>query len=97
MLERDIKNQIKDLFDTMGIFNYPISQGKRSHRGLPDRIFHYQGRPWYLEIKRPGEKLTPSQIKFRDQCSRDGVQYFVVCSVSDIHVLVQDIRRGGYL
>ncbi len=91
--ENDIKAQVKDLLAIKGIFNYPLLQGMASYPGLPDRVMHYQGKVVYLEIKRPGGKLSKYQEKFRDQCRADGIPYWVVVDIEELDAVMQAERE----
>jgi hypothetical protein len=33
-------------------------------RGIPDLMVHWSGRCIWMEVKRPGEKLTPDQVEW---------------------------------
>lgn len=82
--ETDIKNDIKKHLGLRRIFNYPIAAGPLSVPGLPDRVMHYQGEVIYLEVKKPGGKLSAPQEAFSDQCKADGITYLVVRSVHEL-------------
>lgn len=45
----------------------------------------------YLEIKKPGGKLSEAQLEFQAQCIRDGIgeNYWVVHSVTELDVLLR--------
>jgi len=50
--------------------------------GWPDlTIITPMGRVVFLEIKRAGEKLSPSQVAFRDECLSRGIPFACVESV----------------
>lgn len=57
VLESRIEDELSRL---CGKFN--IYQHKNTGRnGIPDRLLIYDGRCWFLELKRPGEKPTELQ------------------------------------
>ena len=82
--ETMVKQQVKDYLAFKKIFNYPLTQGIASYKGIPDRIMHYQGRVIYLEIKTPTGKMSEKQYDFRRQCNEDGVDYYVIRSIDDL-------------
>ena len=82
--ENDVKRQVKDYLAARGIFNFFLLQGMGAYKGVPDRIAHINGVAHYLEIKKPGGKLSPHQIAFRDQCERDGVPYHEIYCIEDL-------------
>ena len=86
--ETGIKNMVKDYLAIKGIYNYPILQGLGAHRGVPDRIMHYQDRVHYLEIKVPGGKLSEYQEAFRLHCAEDNIPYHVITSLEDLQAIV---------
>lgn len=57
---------------------------KHSRRGVPDIIVIRKGTVIFLEVKRPGGKLSPDQEDFKDDCIRESVQYHVVTSIDDV-------------
>ena len=86
--ETHIKQQIKMLLGHLGIFNYHLLQGMGAYKGVQDRVMHYKGRVIYLEIKKPGGKMSIHQIGFEAQCKEDGVDYFVVSSTEELEALL---------
>ena len=82
--ETDLKQQLKDYLSVKGIFNYHLLQGIGSYKGIPDRILHYGGRVIYLEIKKPGGKLSKYQVVFEQQCCLDDIRYVVVHSLEEL-------------
>jgi hypothetical protein len=61
-----------------------------TRRGWPDfQIFHADGRCAFLEVKRPGGRLSPDQQRIADHMKRAGHRFEVVDSVeAAISVLV---------
>jgi hypothetical protein len=57
---------------------------KYTMRGLPDIIVIHEG--WFigLEVKRPGQRLSPDQKEFEDRCKETGAEYYLVRSVDDL-------------
>jgi len=96
--EAEIKRQVKDFLAIKGIFNFPLTQGMASYRGLPDRVMHLKdkdgsrARVVYLEIKREGGKLSEHQLAFKEQCLRDGIDYFVVQKLEDLLEIIEEVK-----
>lgn len=62
--------------------------------GVPDRIVLFPGgRMGFVELKAPGKKLRPLQMRRMAQLSRLGVLVFVVDEVEQIDEVLQKI--GG--
>jgi hypothetical protein len=51
--------------------------------GHSDLVVYKGGNAWFLEIKRPGGKLSAAQQRFADACGRYGMPYHVVTSTED--------------
>ena len=55
-----------------------------SHRGVSDRIVCLQGQTWFVELKRPGGRLSPLQKIFAAEMERLGQNYTVLSSQMEI-------------
>ena len=84
LTEGQIKGQIKAYLAVRHIFNYHNLQALGSYKGLPDRTMQLNGKVVYLEIKKPGAELTPSELAFQEQCERDRVPYWVIRDVDEL-------------
>lgn len=82
--ESFIKKAIKDYFDKMGWFHFPLLQGLGSYKGLPDIIACKDGKTLFIEVKtETGEQTIPQQ-RFQRNIQRVGCHYIVARSVCDI-------------
>lgn len=91
--ETDLKGQIKDLLAIKHIFSYPNLQGLGNYPGLPDRVLHVGGRVIYLEVKKPGQKLSLAQREFKEQCEFDRISYWVISSLEELEEQLQDYPK----
>jgi len=82
--ENDIKRQVKNYLDIKGYFHFHILQGLGAFRGIPDMIAIRKGRVIFLEIKKPGGKLSEHQQRFKETMERVGGEYYVVRSLEEI-------------
>ncbi len=87
ILEKDLKNQIKNYLNIKHIFNYGILQGLGAYKGLPDRVMHFNG-VVYLEVKLPKGKLSEAQEEFKRQCVEDKIPYFIIRNLEDLIEIV---------
>ena len=55
-----------------------------SHRGVSDRIVCLQGQTWFVELKRPGGRLSPLQRVFAAEMERLGQRYACLSSREEI-------------
>lgn len=85
ILEKDVKAAIKDLLDKMAIWNFPLTAGIGSYRGLPDRMAIYCNKVYAIEIKRPGGHQSPRQRDFQKLWEQNyGKTYILAFSVDDV-------------
>lgn len=61
--------------------------------GVPDRLcLLHQGRILFVEVKAPGEKLRPIQIKRKKQLEQLGFKVFVLDSEEKIKEVINEIQ-----
>ena len=89
--ETHIKQHCKKLLAIKHVFNYHLLQGVGSYKGVPDRILHYKNKVVYLEIKKPGGKMSPAQLIFKAQCEEDGVTYWCVSDIVELDKLLEEL------
>lgn len=66
---------------------------KYSLKGLPDIVVLYNGHYIALEVKRPKAKQTPEQLEIEKKTVDNGGLYFVVTSIEEASVVMNDIVR----
>ena len=55
-----------------------------SHRGVSDRVVCLQGQTWFVELKRPGGRLSPLQRVFAAEMERLGQRYACLSSREEV-------------
>ena len=75
-LEKDIERAVCNEARARGILAYKFSAP--GNRGVPDRIFIYQGRIAFVEFKRPGGKVTRLQEVHIKEIQKQGFQCVVI-------------------
>lgn len=60
---------------------------KHTPRGVADIIVVHVGRPYFLEVKRPGPYQRPEQKEFQKRAEAAGALYAVVRSIEDLQAL----------
>jgi hypothetical protein len=55
--------------------------------GSPDIIVVHVGRPYFLEVKRPGTYQSADQKEFQESSEKAGAYYAVVRSIEDVQQL----------
>ena len=88
--ENDVKKQVKDYLDIMGWFNFPLTAGMGSYKGVPDRIAIKDGRVLFIEIKRPGGKQNTGQIEFERNINYKEGEYLLI---DNLDKLIEAIER----
>jgi hypothetical protein len=79
--ERDVLRQVRDYLTLKNFFVYRNHQSLGSHKGLSDLTAIKGGRVIWVEIKKPGGKLSDYQRVFRDNITYCGGTYYVVDSL----------------
>jgi hypothetical protein len=60
---------------------------KYAMRGVSDIIVVQVGRPYFLEVERPGTYQSPEQKEFQRQAEAAGALYAVIRSIEDVQDL----------
>ena len=64
--------------------------------GVPDRLLLFMGgKVAFVEVKAPGERPRPLQAHRMEQLRRMGFKVYVLDDLSDIDLLLRDVREGG--
>lgn len=94
MRERFIERKLVEAVKKMGGFAPKfVSPGLD---GMPDRIVLFpMGRIAFVELKAPGEKLRPLQVKKKRQLEQLGFSVYCVDSVEKINGVLLEIGGGG--
>lgn len=53
------------------------------NRGVPDRLFIYQGNVFFIEFKAPGKKRTKLQDKIARDIEAQGIRVFEIDNIED--------------
>lgn len=77
--EKSVQSSIINTLRTFGAHVYSTSQARPSKVaiGLPDLLVFRRERFAFVEVKKPGGKLSPAQETFRAQCIEAGVPHHV--------------------
>lgn len=82
MLERDVEAYFRREVQRVGGVAFKFVSP--SHRGVSDRIVCLQGQTWFVELKRPGGRLSPLQRIFAAEMERLGQRYACLSSREEI-------------
>ena len=80
MLEKQIEAKVCDYAKTKNVLVYKFTSPARA--AVPDRLFiRADGRMWFCEFKRGGQKPTPAQEREHHRLRQQAINVFVVDSV----------------
>ena len=79
--ESEIEDGLTELCRANGVYQHKNT----GRNGIPDRLLVHQGRVWFLELKRPGEKPTALQ----EAVARDLRRHGAVTLWADSHEAVR--------
>jgi hypothetical protein len=82
--ETDILRGIRQYLQLRGWFVIRNQQNIGSHPGLTDLTAIKNGVVWWIEVKKPGGKLSKAQEKFRDNVIAAGGRWMAAYSVEDV-------------
>ena len=86
LTESDIRKQIRDYLRIRGYLVLYFLQGLGCYPGLSDMCAIKDGQTLWLEIKKPGGKLSEKQIEFKRQIEAHGGTYIVVTGFEDLKI-----------
>ena len=94
MTEKHIEQQlVKAVRSHGGIAPKFVSPG---YDGVPDRLILFPGgRIAFCELKAPGKKMRPLQLRRKAQLERFGFSVYIIDEVSQISPILSEILKGG--
>lgn len=89
--ESDITYSIRKYLQAKGIFCFKHWSGPMSYRGVSDILGVIPGSGKFLaiEVKRPGNPPTPSQVEFIKNVNASGGVAFIASSIEDVESQLQ--------
>lgn len=92
MLEKDIQTKILNFINSQpGCYAVKVTGGLYQKGGISDILACVKGRYVAIEVKRPGERLTPLQESFLAKVVYTGGRAFVATSVEEVKAKMVDI------
>jgi hypothetical protein len=91
ILEKEIEEKLKVSLESLGcmVFKF-VSPGRA---GVPDRLILLPGGScFFVELKRPGQKLRPLQQFWKDKLMAQGACYYLVDSFEAVDEVVMDAK-----
>lgn len=94
MLERDVENHLREEVKRLGgvAFKF-VSPG---NDGVPDRLVCLPGgQIAFIELKAPGKKPTPLQVRQMERLQELGFSAMVLDSIEAVDEFTQTMKGGG--
>jgi len=88
--EKAITGAIMGDLSDMGFWVVKIHGGAYQMAGLPDVLAIKNGRAFWIEVKRPGEKPTPIQLKRMRDLQAAGCVVGVATSVQEAREVISE-------
>lgn len=93
MLEKEVeKHFVKKVREAGGL---ALKFESPTMNGVPDRIVLYGGCAYFVELKAPGEKPRPLQVRCHEKFARYGVPVYVIDNKKDAERFCVDMQVGG--
>lgn len=89
-IERELKRKVEDLG---GLCLKWVSPG---NRGVPDRIVIHDGNVYFVELKRPGGKLSPLQEHMRREIQKRLCNVHVIANGEDLDDFLWFMKNGWW-
>ena len=97
--ESEIQSQIRDYLRWTGWFVVKIHQSMGSYKGIADLYAIREGRSVWIEVKRPGGRMSEHQRRFKKDIERHGGTYILATGIEDVESLGGEkqmrIKEGG--
>jgi len=94
MLEKQIEAGVCDYARSKGVLAYKFTSPARA--AVPDRLFIApDGRVWFCEFKRGGQKPTAAQEREHARLREQRVNVFVIDNVSEGKMMIDLMTMGG--
>lgn len=93
MLEKQIEAKVCDYAKQQGVLVYKFTSPARA--AVPDRLFiRPDGKVWFCEFKREGQKPTPAQEREHIRLQQHKVSVFVIDNVEEGKMMVDMMVMG---
>ncbi len=89
MLERDIESRLRLGIKALGGKAYKFSSP--GNNGVPDRIVLIQGKCFFVELKRPGQDLSPRQRAVRKDFKKLGFEVYKLDTIDDVDKFLEEV------
>lgn len=92
--ERDLQRQCEALLQYRGIRYLHLSPRAREQAGWPDLVFCVAGKPFAVELKAPGGRLSDDQRECMGAMQRDGWHTYVCRTFAEFRDVLDNEPKG---
>lgn len=95
--EKQLQSSLQNLLQLRGVrfvIRQRMDRKSNVKTGCPDILFAFRGVPCAWEVKMPGEKPKPEQVKAMDDMHADGWRCFVVTSYDEGVKILANLTHG---
>ena len=86
-IERELRLQVKAIGGKAYKFSSP------GNNGVPDRIVICKGKCYFVELKKPGEDLTPRQKVVKKHFKKLGFEVYKIDSVELVDKFISEVLK----
>ena len=91
MLEKQVEKSVCDYAKLKGFLCYKFVSP--AHASVPDRIFLFQGKTFFIEFKRPGGKPNEKQVREMARIEQQSVPCWVIDDIEKGKELIDAYRE----
>jgi hypothetical protein len=95
VLENKIESKVREYALSLGFLVYKFTSPARA--AVPDRLFIYKGKHFFIEFKATGKKPTPAQEREHAKLRGGGATVFVVDDINKGKFILDMIHLGAKL
>jgi len=92
ILEREIESFLRESINKIG--GRCLKWVSPGTAGVPDRIVLYNGKVYFIEVKRPGGTLSKLQQQFGNYLVTNGFNYYIIMSKYDVEFFINALTKG---
>lgn len=88
--EKDIEKELREEVKKIGGKTFKFSSP--GNNGVPDRMILLNGKCYFVELKKPGEKLRPLQQVMKKRFKKLGFDVYVIDSIEKVGGFIDEVH-----
>ncbi len=89
MIEREIEERLRQGVKNSGGKAFKFSSP--ANNGVPDRIVLFQGKCFFVELKKPGEKLRRLQSAVKKDFAKLGFEVYKLDTLDEVEKFLKEV------